>query len=807
MAVDKNYDRIYSISELSSYTDRLISICATVGLDIETGYYGEPREKFSVHPETNFVVGFSFTNDTTWARYVPVQHDIGENLDRTESARLLWKLVHSVRIVCHNDVFELRCLAKWFRTWLSDDPEYGPAVRESNGYFPIFSDSMVEAYLCAEHKEFGLKFLTEAEFGHKQTELWELFPDLPKNKRDMIRFNILELNPEVIAYACEDALWSLAHHLKNYPKVKDMPLYPVEIELLQSICEMEDEGIQYDWEFMRRGVEEANLFLDKLNAEIQADLSAMTGEHIDINLNSPAQISTVLFDKLKMVTNRYTKSSKDKEEKKMSTDAVALEGLSQKHPVVKKILNWKELRKLIGTYLEAYEKKFNYAPDGRVHANYLNCAVITGRFACSYPNVQASPKKYHYVLDSGEEFNFNFRDAIIAPEDYYILGFDLSQAELRALAGEAGEVALIEAFANGEDVHSKTASLIVDVPLDEVTEDQRQDYGKRFNFALPYGLSVDGLKDRLGYEREEAQALYDKLTGAYPAISVYTDKQVQFGKKHGYVISTFGRRLPIWEYQSEKWSVRNKGDRACVNYPIQGSATGDYVRIVMVRARRALKEAGLLDRVRLVMNMHDALEYYVHRSVDPQLVVDILQKAVIFPVPKWPLMVADWHIGRKLGSMVKLGLDKDGKLVKLGAHVAPEPSPDESGYVSTGKSFESSTAPPIPVQETAQEEDQVESSVVAVRESGDVSSREVVVEMAHMPEMSAFQAFLLEAKNNPGNNTVRFKTPEGEIVLGIDPTRLSPSDRSQISLILGGANVYYAPDDVVLEDIVGDIKL
>lgn len=810
MSAHKNYDFVKSVDELEKLVDKLIKDGTSVGHDVETGYYGESRKKFSLHPETAFITGYSFTNELTWARYVPTQHDIGENLDRKWAAYHLWRMARELPMVGHNLSFELRHLSKWFMEWLSDDPDFGDEVRACNGYYPIFSDTMIEAFLLAEWQTFGLKYLTEVVFGHKMTELHELFADLPKNKQEAVRFNVLELTPAAVDYACEDSLWSLALHEKHYPQVKDHFLFRADMELIPVTCFMEGFGVKYDWEFMRRGAEEGKIFLEKMDLEIQESLSAMVGEPVAINLNSHAQVYDVLYNKLGFTTNRYTKN-KDESKKKMSTDKIALEGLSAIHPVVKSLVEWKELKLLTNSFLGKYEQNYGYAPDGMVHPNYMQCGTITARYAVSDPPIHSSPKKYHYVLKTGEEFKLNFRDAIVAPPDHYILGFDLSQVELRALAGEAQETTLLEAFERGEDVHSTTASIVEGIPLEEVTDDQRQLSGKRLNFAIPYGLSVKGLSDRLALSDDDAQELYDKLTGAYPSIAVYTDRQVTYGKQHGYVVSKFGRRLPIWEYQSDKFYIRQKGDRACVNYVIQSSATGDYVRIGMIRAHEALKAAGLLDRVHLFLNHHDALEYYVHRSVDPQVVVDLLKPAVTYPVEGWPTMVADWHIGRKWGSMIKLGFTPEGSLIKLGEYVPLEPSEDVNAAVPIAVSEAERKALSVSL---ARREDQFRAEHTVhlpgtekAPEQADGVPRQVIIELARMPEESAFLSFLNEASSKPGINTVLFRTPDGEVELNIAKTSLAPQDQSRISMILGGASVYYILDDIEPESIVGGLTL
>lgn len=858
----KNYGMVSSVEELARFVARLTDAGGAFGFDIETGYLGPDKEKASIHPETAIVVGISFTNSTDWARYAPLRHDLGPNLNNVEAARLFWPLLLTGRGVAHNAPFEMRHLSKWFRELLSDDPIYGAQVRAVNGYFPVRSCTQVESYLAADFQSFGLKFLTrimfdrqgrdvpqsqwsdrvqslaeiqrkiqkekdaaeqarlEASFdGHKMTEIYDLFPGLPVNKRKFLRFNILELTPQVIAYACEDSLWCLAIHERNYSRVKDMFLYRVEMGVLDYVCEMEDYGVRYDWAYMRRGAEEVTAFRTKFNAEIMIELSEMIGVTTAINLASWQQVSTVLYGKLGLKTTVYTKTSRDKPpaERKMSTGTIALTGLAKEYPVVKKILQWREMTRLLGTYLEKYESTYGYAEDGRTHPNHMSAVVITGRFAVADPPYQQSPRMYHFDLieakhahERGEEprpgtcFKFNFRDAIIAPPEHYIIGFDLSQAELRAVAGEARETALLRAFEAGEDVHTLTASLMLGIPIEQVTKDLRA-IGKTMAFALLYGMGVQSLSERLAIPVEEAQDLYNKFFAAYPAIAVWSERQVQFGKTNGYVTSYFGRRLPIWEYQSKERWIYNKGDRACVNYPIQGAATGDYVKCAMVRARNALRSAGLHDRVHLVMNIHDALEFYVHKSVQPQDVIDILQPAVIFPVEGWPPMKADWHIAKKWGSPIELEIQPDGRMVAKGEkefELVPSVEHDEE----TGEDMV--VLPDVDVETVHKIMKYVKTSAPQQRrpEHDDSPPKHVIVLLEDMPTEAAYGRFLDLLAGMPGHNSVTVRTPEGDVIVA-GSSSLNSHDLAEVSMVLGAAQIIYDAADVDAEALVRGLNL
>lgn len=825
----KNYALITSLEELQRYVDRIIAEGKPFGFDIETGYHGPMVKKGSLKIETNFIVGISFTNSLEWARYVPLAHDMAENLPAEDVLRILRPMFLTGLGVAHNAGFELRNLARAYRETFPNDPE----IQASRGYFPIRSDTLVEAYDVAEFSgtELGLKPLTLALFGHQMTEIDELFTHLPKNKMQSLRFNELDLSQKVVDYACEDALWCLGLHYKHYPLVKDKFIYKVDMGIVYCVCDMEDTGLEWDWVMMRRVMLEAEEFRSKLDAEIQEEISEAVGMEVKINLASSAQLQDIFYNKLGLKTTVMTKGGADGSNKKMSAGAKALEGLSKTNPLVAKILDWKGINKLITSYLATYEREFGKAPDGRLHPSFNSCFVVTGRFSSSGPNAQQFPKVYHYDLreakimhakhaeahpkvngkncecddpefipPEGTCFKFNFRDLLISPEDFYILGYDLSQAELRAVAGEAKEPSLLKAFENGDDVHRLTASLVLGKPQEEVTDKERGKYGKTPNFALLYGQSKKSFGEMLGVSQEEGERIYDKYFESYSAIAAYKDKQEKYGRKHFCVWSKFGRKIPIPEYKDSRFWMQSAGDRNALNYPIQGSATGDFVRIGMIRARKKIRAAGLQDKIMLFLNVHDSLDFYVHKSLSPKFVIDLLKDEVIFPVDGWPPMIADWRIGKRWGSTKDLILHPDGSLqVKNGPFLA-EPDPidvctcprDEKVYCHVvGCHGGADVIEPTVVEETSTE-------VPAPTGEG----KRLIIELKEMPDQDQVIKFSTLLKDNPGNNVVELKTPEGNTELA-RTTSLAIEDQMRISLTLGGAKVYYPVEDIDADVFAG----
>lgn len=625
------------------------------GLDIETGYNGPPREKGALRCEISFPAGMSFSGDPSWARYVPLAHVRGHNVDNRSFALLLAPLLATGKSVAHNMLFELRRIAKFFRTHLTVE-EIASFGLPPSGYFPFHSDSMIEAYLLGRFRAVGLKPLTWDVFRYQMVEIQDLFPGLTDTQKKCIRFSELELTSQVISYACDDAAWCLAHSRRHRPLVADRLLYATEMALIPIIAEMEDYGVAMDWVSMERARVRAERFSVAQRREVMRVLSDQLGKPIDINLNSSAQVADVLYRQLGLKTTRVTKKTGN-----MSTDEKAMAGLARKHAVVREIIDWREIRKLIGSYLEKYPRDFNISEDHRTHSSYNQIRAASGRTSVSDPGHQQFPKKYEYHLASGEEFYLNFRDLVVSGLDHYLIGFDYSQIELRVLAALSGEPALVRAYQEGVDVHALTASMLFDVPLSEVIARQR-DRGKTFNFSVAYGQGVKALAESLGVSFEEAKSLNERFFGIYSSIKAWKERQVRLGVEQGYTTSQFGRRHPIWELESESGAMRSKGERLCVNAPVQGNAA-DLCKIAMVRADRALARANLKDRVHMIMNIHDALVFEAHVSVPPQTIIDLVQPAVVFPVPGWPPIVVDWEVGRRWGSMVKLKLDERHQII------------------------------------------------------------------------------------------------------------------------------------------------
>lgn len=800
-APQKNYGLITSVEQLEKFVNKLIKDKLIVSFDIETGYDGPAKESAALRPDdpASKIVGLSFTNSTDWARYVPLGHDLGNNLDNVECAKLFWRLFTTVDSLAYNAAFEKRFLRVFFLKYLSDDPLYGPQVIASNGYFHIEHDPMIEAFVGQQFSAYGLKFQTLSLFGHAQADLLSLFPGLPKNKAKQLRFNSLTLEPHVVAYACEDAVWALAVHHHYHPIITNDErsfIYATEMRLLPIVCEMEDCGVRYNWAEMEKAAVKAERFLEMYDAEIQADLSRLADKPILINLNSPTQLRAVLFDELGMKGAKLTDTGLE------STGAVAMETLSKKYPVVRKILDYKEIKTLITRFLRKYVNEYQYALDGNSHPSMLQCNVITGRFAVSNPPYQQCPKEFpqelpngekvkvshFYQLDSGETFYINFREYVVCPPDHYLLGFDYSQIELRVLAGEAQEPYLIKAFEDDLDIHAAAASMIFNVPVEEVDKKQR-DKAKTTQFSLLYQMGVKSLADRLALTRADAQKLFDDYFRSFSSVATWIEHVTALAQKRGYSQSRFGRRHAIWAFQSTDQWVYSGGARLAVNAPIQGMAA-DMMKVAMVRQHDALAQAGLLDRVHLALNVHDALEYYVHSSVSPHELISTIYPAVIFPVAGYPKIVADWHVGSSWGTLEPVPVI-DGIVDPTWEWVVPEPTvPLQAPVPPAAAPVGAEQAQPAPEAAPACPEDR----------------RTVLVTVDKMPDKEMFLKFVALLKSRPGDNGIKLVTPDGIAELKIT-TSLSPKSQLTLSGVWPGAVISWSPESVRVEDLMEGLEL
>lgn len=371
----------------------------------------------------------------------------------------------------------------------------------------------------------------------------------------------------------------------------------MELPCLYALYEMEKNGIRVDGEALHQYGKKLRTRIEELTAEIHA----MAGE--EFNINSPKKLGEILFEKLGLKNGKKTKTG-------YSTSAEVLEKLKNAHPIIPKILEYRQLTKLNSTYAEGLAGYIR--ADGRIHGKFHQTVTVTGRISSADPNLQNIPTR----MPLGREI----RKVFIPEEGSVFVDADYSQIELRVLAHMSGDAALIAAYQADEDIHAITASQVFDVPLDQVDSTLRRK-AKAVNFGIVYGISSYGLGQDLDISRKEAEGYIEKYFATYGKVKEFLDRTVEDAKKNGYTVTMFGRRRPIPELASSNFMTRSFGERAAMNAPVQGTAA-DIIKIAMVRVNRRLKKEHLQSK--LVLQIHDELIIETKKEE-----VEIVQKILV----------------------------------------------------------------------------------------------------------------------------------------------------------------------------------
>jgi DNA polymerase-1 len=326
--------------------------------------------------------------------------------------------------------------------------------------------------------------------------------------------------------------------------------------------------------------------------EVEKEIYRLAG--VEFNIASPKQLREVLAERLKIPLGKKKKTG-------LSTDAEVLEALAPQYEIARKILEWRELAKFKGTYIDVLPRLAD--KDGRVHTSFNQCVTATGRLSSSEPNLQNIPVRGEWAK--------KLRGAFISDDGYVLISADYSQIELRVLAHISEDPALIEAFQKGEDIHALTASSLFGVPLEEVTEELRRK-GKTVNFGIVYGISEFGLAKELGISEKEAKEYIEQYFQKFPKVKEYVNRTIEEAKEKGYVRTIFGRKRPLPELLSSNKMVREFGKRAAINAPVQGTAA-DLIKLAMVRIHKRIKEMGL--PAKLLLQVHDELLIETRKDV------------------------------------------------------------------------------------------------------------------------------------------------------------------------------------------------
>ncbi len=551
-------------------------------------------ETTGTEPMASELVGMSFSVAEGEAWYVPVPADRAEATAIVEEFRDVLTNPKTTK-VGQNIKYDLLMLAQ-YGVWLAG---------------PLF-DTMVAHYVLSPELHHGMDYLAEVLLHYRTIPIEELIGPKGKNQK-----NMRDLAPEeVYKYACEDADVTL--RLKNVleKQLREQGAYDlfhdIEMPLVPVLAQMEFNGVRIDTDALR---ETSALYTQRLQ-EIEQDIYSLAGQ--PFNISSPKQVGEMLFETLKI-------SAKAKKTKggQYSTSEEVLESLRDKHPVVGRILDYRGLKKLLSTYIDALPALIN-PRTGRIHTSFNQTVTATGRLSSSNPNLQNIPIRH----EDGREI----RRAFIPDDGCEFFSADYSQIELRIMAHLSGDSNMMEAFRLGQDIHAATAAKVYKVPLTEVTRDQRSK-AKTANFGIIYGISAYGLSDRMHVPVKEAKELIDGYFQTYPQVKAYMDSSIALARDKGYTETICRRRCYLPDINSHNAVVRGYAERNAINAPIQGSAA-DIIKVAMANIHQRFQREGI--RSKMLIQVHDELNFSVlpeERDRVKRIVIEEMEGAYLMQVP------------------------------------------------------------------------------------------------------------------------------------------------------------------------------
>ena len=421
-------------------------------------------------------------------------------------------------------------------------------------------------------------------------------PDISHNlinlSKNYLNISIQKKFEELNDYEVSSLIYKLKNLLKSdLEKFDQIKLYnEIEIPLLKTLAEMEIEGINLDVKFLKKLSERTTRDLDKITTEIYE----LAGE--EFNISSPKQLGEILFDKMKIISNpKKTKTGQ------YSTSEEVLSELSLKSDLVKLVLKFRSISKLLNTYINSLPKQINKSTN-RIHTEYVQTVASTGRLSSINPNLQNIPIR----TNRGREV----RKAFIARnKDYFLMAADYSQIELRIIASLSNEENMINAFKNKEDIHASTASAVFNVPINQVTKEQRSN-AKIVNFGIIYGVSAFGLSNQTNLNRTESKELIEKYFEKYPKLKKYINNQILFARDNGYVETLLGRRRYLKDINSQNSVIRGAAERNAINAPVQGSAA-DVIKLAMINIHNKLSKGNY--KSKMLLQIHDELVFDVFK--------------------------------------------------------------------------------------------------------------------------------------------------------------------------------------------------
>ncbi|MCL6267274.1 DNA polymerase I [Flagellimonas myxillae] len=529
-------------------------------------------ETTSINPLEAELVGIAFSWEAKKGFYVPIPESRDEAMEILEVLRPFFES-EAIEKIGQNLKYDIKVMKN-----------YGVEVKGK-----LF-DTMLAHYLINPDMRHNMDVLAETYLNYTPVSITELIGKKGKNQLSM-RQVPLDKQTE---YAAEDADITLQLAQQFRPELAeaktDELFEKIEVPLLRVLADMETEGINLDKDF-----------LNGLSTDLDTDIKSLeqkiyeaAGEQF--NIASPKQLGEILFEKMKLVDKpKKTKTGQ------YSTAEDVLSYLAKDHEIIQNVLDFRGLTKLKSTYVDALPNEVQ-EHSGRVHTDYMQTVAATGRLSSNNPNLQNIPIR----TERGRQVRKAF---IPRDENYTLLAADYSQIELRIIAALSEEDTMIEAFKNGEDIHSSTASRVFNVPIEEVTREQRGN-AKTVNFGIIYGVSAFGLSNQTDLSRTEAKELIETYYKTYPKLRNYMGDQVDFARDNGYVQTVLGRRRYLKDINAGNQVVRGAAERNAVNAPIQGSAA-DIIKIAMINIHKKLTEGGF--KTKMLLQVHDELVFDAYK--------------------------------------------------------------------------------------------------------------------------------------------------------------------------------------------------
>ena len=519
------------------------------------------------------LVGIAFSWEAGTGYYVPVPPEKEQAAAIIDQLRPFFEN-KQIEKIGHNLKYDLKVLSNY-------------QLKVSG---PLY-DTLIAHYLINPDRRHSMDILASTYLQYEPQPITELIGKKGKNQGSM-RDVALEKQTE---YAVEDA--DITLQLKQFfdqelAAAENGKLFQeVELPLVEVLTAMEQEGINLNTGFLK----EFETALDSDIARLEKSIFEQAGE--EFNLASPKQLGPILFEKLKLVDKpKKTKTGQ------YSTAEDVLSFLAKDHPIVADILEWRSVNKLQSTYVKALPEEIN-PNTGRVHTVYNQAVAATGRLSSNQPNLQNIPIR----TERGQQVRKAF---IPRDENHVLLAADYSQIELRIIAALSKDPAMLEAFQKGEDIHATTAAKVFDVPLEEVSREQRSN-AKTVNFGIVYGVSAFGLSQQTNLNRTEAKELIEAYYATYPQLKSYMSEQVDFARENGYVTTVLGRRRYLKDINSQNAIVRGAAERNAVNAPIQGSAA-DIIKIAMINIHRRMEKENWQSK--MLLQVHDELVFDVPKT-------------------------------------------------------------------------------------------------------------------------------------------------------------------------------------------------